>query len=219
MRRLGAVLAALALAACAAEPPPPPRVPPGAEIVAAARARGVARVRVTTTLHVAGVQTMTATATGLLDVAGERSAVRVEYDADGRKIGFRTSDEVVVGPVHYLRRPGRPWFHVRGEAGGVRPYVAVAQLARATTLSTMGEETVAGQPVTRYAANGNGEVETVEVWVGRDGVPVRFRMRLRDGIATTVDVERWGVPERVVVPAPSTRVETGEELYEAVMFP
>jgi hypothetical protein len=219
--RLAALLAALPLVAgavaCEAKPTPLPPRTTAQMLTALGRAR-TARAGVSVDVQVNGVTAMLVTARGDIDFGAGRSAVRVEYDLDGREAGFVTSDEVVDGDTFYLSKPGGTWFRCTATAGGVRPYEVVNALSRVATLTRVGEEKVRGTPTLHYKGTTEGGlIKDVEVWARRDGMPLRV-VGTYEGVTvtTSVDLDGFGEPAPLGLPATSKPLKDVDAVYKAV---
>lgn len=210
---------ALLLLAAPACDPDPPAMPThtAAEVWAKARAAGTARVGVVVAVSGTGTAALRATGSGVVDLAQGRSAVRVDYDKAGRDLGLVTNDEVVDGPTTYLSRPGGPWFTCGANVGGARPYAAVAALADVADLTRVGEEVVRGTRTVHYTGRTGGLVSSIEVWVARDGLPRRVVATYGQvETETTVDLDAFGEPPPVTVPADATPVPDLGAAYDAL---
>ena len=193
-----------------------PRTITAAEVMGALESRGPARVRQVTRIVLGGSPQMSATAAGVVDAAADRAAVTVTYDAGGHELGFVDGEEVADGDTLYLRRPGGRWFHTTAERGGANPLVQVRALRalRSFTRTGHGGE-VGGVPTDRYLGESEPSLRTLEVWVTREGLPMRLVVEYVPGTSYTLDLGAHGSAAPVRVPTRSTRVADITALFEA----
>jgi hypothetical protein len=161
------------------------------------------------------------TAKGDVDLARQRSRVRVHYDPGGPKLELADHDEVADGDLTYLARPGSAkWVRFPGPYLGARPCDIVEALATAPSLTRVGEEVVRGSRTVHYTAKPPGYFATVEVWVARDGLPLRLVARVgANPVTKTVDLDGYGAAPAVTLPARYVAVKDASAGLDAVKRP
>ncbi len=213
--RLTRALAALPLVASCHGAAPRDHTP--AEILAAARAKRVAHVQATVLIETR-YGNAEATAEGSVQLDG---GYRSQLDVDAEAIyGVPTVREVVDGSTTYLQRPVRPdWVRFEDPYhSGVHPTVALEYLEDAGPLTRVGVETVRRETTVHYTAPAKSPVTSYDVWVDRDGLPLRVRMVFgKDPTSTkTFELTEWGRAPAVTLPPSSTLAKDVTAAYRAL---